>query len=253
MTSRKSGLKLAAVAVACGLSLGGFASQAQADPVNATLSATYFEILSGTGSPDFGGSGTPNVALGSTLGPNGLPVVSSSAPGISSFDPTTHELTWWSPSLNSAVIQTGTGTIALPYSSNMYPVNSTGGSDGSGFETAMFSGNFNLASAAVVSFELGSDDDSFIYVDGTLIGQNPGIHGVTDVDFDSPTLATGAHTIDVFFADREQTGAFLSLDLLSSGVTITPSVPEPQSWGLLLAGLGLVGAVARRRKNSPRG
>ena len=205
----------------------------------------------GTGAPDFGGSGTPNVLAGSSLGPNGLPVVDSGSPGISLVNPGTHEIEWWSPSLNPAVIQTGTGTISLPYASNMYPLNSGGGNDAAAWETAMFSGNFTLASSAVVSFQLGSDDDSFIYVDGKLIGQNPGIHGVTDVSFDSPTLGTGAHTLDVFFADREDVGAFLSLNLLSTGVVITPSVPEPGSWALLVAGLGLVGAAARRRQ-APR-
>jgi hypothetical protein len=252
MTRRNYGLALVSGAFVGALALGGFVTQAKADTVDATLSATYYEVLNGTGAPDFGGSGSPNVALGSALGPNGLPVVSTSSPGVSLFDPSTHELTWWSPSMNPAVIATGTGTISLPYGSNMFPVNSTGGSDGTAFETAVFSGKFSLASSAIVSFSLGSDDDSFIYVDGSLIGQNPGIHGVTDVDFDSPTLAAGAHTISVFYADREETGAFLSLNLLSSGVTITPSVPEPQSWGLLLLGLGLVGAMRRRRNGGTR-
>jgi hypothetical protein len=244
-------LGLTTVAAATVLSLAGFVSQAHADPVNATLSATYFEVLNGTGSPDFGGSGSPNVALGSALGPDGLPVVTSPA-GISMVNATTNEIEWWSPGMSSVVTQTGTGTIALPYNSNMYPTNSTGGNDASGFETAMFSGQFSLASSSVVSFQLGSDDDSFIYVDGILIGQNPGIHATSDVDFDSGMLDVGSHTIEVFFADREQVGAFLSLNLLSSGVTITPSVPEPGSWALMLAGFGVVGALMRRRTPAQR-
>ncbi len=248
--THKNSAAPANITMACAIALACLAPQAHAAPVDATLSASYFQVKAGTGAPDFGGSGTPNVAAGSALGPNGMPVVDSGAPGVSLVDPTTHEIEWWSPALNADVLATGTGTIALPYASNMYPPNSTGGNDGAAWETAMFSGNFTLGSSGVVSFTLGSDDDSFIYVDGHLIGQNPGIHGVTTVEFDSPTLAPGAHTLDVFFADREDTGAFLSLNLLSTDVVITPGVPEPGSWTMLLAGLGLV-ALFRRLTTRP--
>jgi hypothetical protein len=234
------------VAVACALALATGAAAVRADTVTSTLGGTYYEVLNGTGGPDFGGSGTPDVAAGSMLGPNGLPVVSSSSPGISEFNPITHEITWWSPKFNSAVFQTGTGTIALPFASNMYPPNSTGTGDNLGFETAQFRGGFSLAGPETVSFQLGSDDDSFIYIDGRLIGQNPGIHGVTNVDFTSPTLSAGNHTLNVFFADREQVGAFLSLNVLTSGVVITP-VPEPAPTLMLLAGLGALGIALRRR------
>ena len=236
-------------ALACALALAGLASQAQAGTVNATLSATYYEVPNNGASPDFGGSGTPNVALGSTLGPDGLPVVSSTSPGVTMIN-AADELLWWTPS--AIVTQTGTGTISLPYDSSMYAPNSTGGNDSQEFETAVFKGDFTLASAGVVSFQLGSDDDSFIYVDGVLIGQNPGIHATSSVDFNSSTLGAGSHTIDVFYADREDTGAELSLNLLSTDVVITPppAIPEPSSWALLVAGLGAVGALARRRKST---
>ena len=87
-------------------------------------------------------------------------------------------------------------------------------------------------------------------MDGTLFGQNPGVHGVTDVDFTSPTLSAGSHSIDVFYADRENTGAFLSLNLLSTGVIVTPpAVPEPATWAMMLVGMGAIGFAARRRRN----
>ncbi|HEY1932302.1 MAG TPA: PEP-CTERM sorting domain-containing protein [Acetobacteraceae bacterium] len=241
-------LRLAAtIGLATAAALG--AVTAYANSVNATLSATYFEVCDSCNPPDFGGAGTPNLTLGSSLGPNGLPVATSPY-GISDVDPTTQEITWWSPTLNIAVVQTGTGIISLPYSSNMYAPDSTGGNDGSFFETAVFAGNFTLSAPSTVEFALGSDDDSFIYVDGILIGQNPGIHGVTNVNFTSGTLPAGANSIEVFYDDRNQTGAALSLNLISSGVTITPAVPEPTS--LLVLGAGLIGLSRIRRRKRVR-
>jgi len=133
----------------------------------------------------------------------------------------------------------------------MYAPCSTGTNDANVYETAIFKGNFNLSSSGSVGFNLGSDDDSFIYVDGMLIGQNPGVHGVTTVDFTSGVLSSGTHSIEVFYADRDQTGAFLSLSLDSNSgnVVITPpgSVPEPAS--LTIFGLGLAALLLRRRQS----
>ncbi len=130
--------------------------------------------------------------------------------------------------------------------------NSTDTNDGSFYETAILTGVFSLASASTVGFNLGSDDDAFIYIDGILFGQNPGIHGVTTIDFTTPALAAGNHTLKVFYADRESTGAFLSLslDATSSGVVITPpsAVPEPSSWAMMVGGFGLLGGALRRKK-----
>jgi hypothetical protein len=193
-----------------------------AESISAKLSIEYFEVGVQANPPDFGGSGRPNVALGSSLGPDALPMASS-PPGISDVDPNTNQITWWSPTLNKAVVATGLGTVSLPYASNMYPPNSIGQNDSAFFETAILRGQFSLSASQKVTFQVGSDDDSFVYVDGTLIGQNPGIHGVTNVEFTSNTLAPGPHNVVVFYADREQSGPYLSLNLLTPGVVITPT------------------------------
>ena len=233
-------MKLVTSTLAAVLATTAFAATAaHADGISSVLSATYYQVLDAAGDPDFNSGTFPVVANGSALGPDGLPV------GAGVYDLNgASEITWWSPAFNSNVTQTGTGTITLPYSGNMYPPNSTGGDDSTAFETAKFSGLFTLDGSGTVTFTLGSDDDTFLYVDGSLIGQNPGVHGVTTVVFTSPTLAAGAHSIDLFYADRENTGAYLSLD---SSASITPGVPEPATWAMMLIGLGGVGAVARRR------
>jgi hypothetical protein len=218
---------------------------ARADTVNATLSAQYFELA--VTDVDTGLFTTPT-GIGSTLGFDGMPTATGGVHDIKNG-----VLTWWDPSLNSNVHSTGGGTITLPYAHNMYAPNSTGVDDSAVYETAIFTGAFSLASQGTVDFVLGSDDDSFIYVDGVLFGDNPGVHGVTTVDFTSPTLAAGSHNIEVFYADRDHTGAFLSLTLgsNSSGVVITPptgGVPEPATWALLIGGFGLAGTALRRRR-----
>jgi hypothetical protein len=221
-------------------------SAAFADPVTSTLTATFFQVLNGTGGPDFGGSGTPVVALGSGLGPNGLPIVTG---GVSDIGPS-NQLTWWSPALNTAVIPTGTGSITLPFSGNMFPTNSNGTSDSAAFETAIFLGTFNGGTGrASVNFTVGSDDDSFVYLNGVLIGQNPGIHGVTNVQFNGTDIA-GTNTLEIFYADREGPGAFLSVDA-SVPLTGVSAVPETSTWAMMILGFCGVGFMAYRRKSKP--
>src|SRR5207248_1478382 len=72
------------------------AAQAVPVPVTATLSATYYEVADGS-DPDFNLFSTPTVANGSALGAHGAPVATG---GVNDIDPTSHELTWWTPSLN---------------------------------------------------------------------------------------------------------------------------------------------------------
>ena len=124
---------------------------------------------------------------------------------------------------NKAVVATGLGAVSLPYASSMYSPNNIGQNDSAFFETAILRGQFTLSAPQKITFEVGSDDDLFVYIDGTLIGQNPGIHGVTNVEFTSNTLARGPHTVMVFYADRAQSGAYLSLNLRTPGVVITPT------------------------------
>ncbi len=60
------------------------------------------------------------------------------------------------------------------------------------------------------------------------------------LDFSAPHLKVDFYTA---LADKKSTGS-----LLSQNLPMVTSVPEPESYALMLAGLGLVGALVRRRK-----
>ncbi len=61
------------------------------------------------------------------------------------------------------------------------------------------------------------------------------------------TLAAGPHTFELFYADRDQDQAVLDFSIDTVGVTLT-GVPEPATWGLMVVGVGLMGAALRRRR-----
>lgn len=217
-----------------------------------TFGITYFTISSSD--PDFGT--TPcctsvySNEVTSNLGPDGLPVYNSSYGGPVLHDVNSNgELTWWSPAQNSNVTQTASGTVTSPFSNtSFYPPNGTGPNDANGYQGAIISGIFTLPAAENVTFTLGSDDDSFLYVDGANIAQLGGIHGIANINPTTTTLAAGSHSFDLFYVDRQQTGAGLNFSLNTSGLTVTPTVPEPASLALLASGVLGLGLIARRRK-----
>ena len=204
-------------------------------PASGALGITWFEVGSTGNGPDFGGGGAPNMTLGTTLGPDGMPVATSPA-GIADVNATTGEITWWDPALNSGIVQTGVGTVPVPFGSNMYAPNNTGPNDASYFETAILRGSFFLSTPQSVQFQIGSDDDSFVYIDGTLVDSSPGIHGANTHNFTVDGLAAGDHTIEIFYADRQQSGANLNFNVLTPGVVVTPIGAGAQTLGTIAAG-----------------
>ncbi|MEO8922052.1 MAG: PEP-CTERM sorting domain-containing protein [Caldimonas sp.] len=220
-----------------------------------TLSASFFKVV---GDPAFGTQccGTYGDMVTGTLGPDGLPVLNTSAPDIPvAFMNTLKgdlnsngELTWWTPGPH--VTATGSSTVSLPFSSaSMYPPAATpGGNDANGYLSAMFTGIFSLATASMVNFSLGADDDAFFYVDNTLVNSIGGIHGDTPAPVTTTSLGQGTHTIKLFYDDRQPSAAALDFNLTSQGITIIPSVPEPSTFALLGVGLTGLGFLRRRSK-----
>jgi len=215
-----------------------------------TFGAQYFEH-------DFSGDfqneamwGTFTDLVTNSLGPDGLPVFNTGHVGAPLTELNgSNEILWWTPGAH--VTTDGSGTITSPFhDTTFYPPAGNGGGDGDGFETAIFSGTIIISDPSTVTFTFGGDDDVFLYVDGQNVGQLGGVHGMTYATPTTGTLSAGPHTFDLFFADRHTTGSEVYFSIDTEGLVVTGGVPEPATWGMMLAGFGILGLAMRRRKTT---
>jgi fibro-slime domain-containing protein len=237
-------------ALVAGFSVSALVLCAQPAAFASSVSASYYTITSAN--PDIG----KNFGLGavkSTLGPDGLPVVTT--PGTYTDVNASGELLWWTP--HAGLVTAGTtfaypNPVTLPFNitGNFFP-NGPGGSNGGavGYTSAVLSGSFNTPAGGSVTFTLGSDDDAWVFLNGQLIVDNGGIHGFGNAPTTISGLAAGTNTLLVFFDDRQTVQSGLYFD---ANVTVNPAVPEPSTWAMMLigfAGLGFAGYKQARRRS----
>ena len=240
--------KSVAVAAATLCAAAAFSTAASA---SATFGVTYFSVPSNLGG-DFGiccsspPATLPVIALGSLLGPDGLPVTTLAAGGGGVIDQDANgQILWWKA--GAGITATGTGTLPLPLPlTNLYAPNGTGTDNSLNFLTAILSGTFT-SDGGTASLSLAADDDALVYLDGKYLGGLAGVHGTIGTTLDLSGLSIGNHNLKVFYADRAQTGAQLQLEGIGLD-SLTPGVPEPATWAMMILGFGGVGAMMRRRR-----
>ncbi len=184
----------------------------------------------------------------SSLGPNGLPVVSAfgatrvGGSGNITEVNASNEILWWTPGQYGATFEkTQVDTLAFNFSTNFFPDGQS--NNGTYFRSVHWSGTFDLASPGTATFTLGADDDAWLFIDGQLAVDCGGVKALLSAPTLVAGLSAGTHTVDLFFADRNTVQSALQF---SANVELQP-VPEPMS--MLLLGLGLVGlaGVSRRK------
>lgn len=207
------------------------------------LTGLYTQVA--LGDPDFYGGANAGGPLAhglvqSQLGPDGLPVLS--AAGITrlgtgpDMNATTHELLWWSAGADPYVsldrIPVENDSMPLNFGfplQNWYPTGQT--SDQNFFRTVHWEGMFNLASAGPISLTLQTDDDGWLFIDGTL---------TTEYHYGDPTApvnttaSAGLHRVDLFYDDR---APIFDQVIFSASVPLSP-VPEPSPVAVSILGLG---------------
>jgi len=118
----------------------------------------------------------------------------------------------------------------------------------SGPSTGLYIGNVS----GLVSFEYSLSDSGFSPRIFTSVGQldplTPTFSGFSTYNFSTPY--SGSLNINYSKPGTSLAGMF-TIRNLALGSPVSP-VPEPETYAMLLAGLGVMGAIARRRKPSAR-
>lgn len=101
-----------------------------------------------------------------------------------------------------------------------------------------------------------SSHASFGFYGPTLPNNGGTQYAAINRDWNTYYGATGSFenfTLSFVNGQQQATTGYLWASMKSTGTNVNAApVPEPETWGMLLAGLALTGAVARRRNNARR-
>lgn len=120
----------------------------------------------------------------------------------------------------------------LMFGSNFFPFDSTVYADAGDVASYGHEFHFGTHSSSKITvpttgsyaYELTSDDDAWVYIDGALVVNNPGIHAANLVT-GSVNLTAGTHIVNLYFAERQTVGSELTFKFVDESVVVHPYSP----------------------------
>lgn len=135
-----------------------------------------------------------------------------------------------------AFAETYTFSVAAGYTADLF------GSLATAYDIFFDTSEFYGANVSSITLSSGTLSTSFNLIDDDVLGDSSYIAYDKTFNFSALNLTAGNYTLTV------NGRAFSNTNYLGSFSVVATPVPEPETYGLMMLGLGLIGLAASRRK-----